>query len=119
MDTVQSTECRKCTAVLLSIICKRCGRIMQDYSICDLRVTDISNHWQGRTCMTVQRQFVRKLNTGEDDQREFVLQFVINSILITSRTIRSCTFRCGCGYEIFNVFDHEPGKDNDYNYYYK
>lgn len=64
-----------------------------------------------RTYMTVQRQFTCKLHTGEDNEWEFLLQFVKNSIFITSWLISSRSLRRLCGEQICKVLDHEPEGD--------
>lgn len=63
----------------------------------------------GGTYLTVQRQFARHLHTGEDDEVEFILELVKNSLLIAACQVSSCTLRCGRGEQICKVTDHEPG----------
>lgn len=62
--------------------------------------------------MAVQRQFARELHAGEDDELEFPLDLVENSVFITFRLIGSCALRCRCGEQICEVLDHEPEGDN-------
>lgn len=112
LETLWPTECRKRTAVLLSIIYKMLCQITGYYFISNQRVLKVIYCRLCRTYMTVQRQFARKLHAGEDDEGEFLLELVKYNILVASCWISSCTLRCGCGQQICKVPDHEPGGDN-------
>lgn len=81
------TRCGRLNAENVQRYCCRLSKSIwkiTGYFISKRRVLTFINSRLHKTYMTVQRQFAWKLHAGEDDEGEFLPEFVKHSVLITS-----------------------------------